>query len=328
MARQSYLLIAAASLALGACGGGGGGAGVNSTPPPPPSPPPPPPPTSAVTIFPSPSPAEYATVGASISGPGGNLDEYPGGNSQFGDVSTADADQAHIRYTSGGYYEIKMQSADWDRLVPYKGLVNPPADNNYFQPQSVAMNFGYLVTRNSRLDGYSYSELGSWGSDAAARWGYVAFGDASPAGGVPITGLATFAGVVAGSADIMSPDYLYGGYYPAGIGGTVTLNFDFGKGTFGGAMDLLLDDGMQPLELGTFGFTQTVFSSGSTTYSGKFNATAAGDNFFLGQFTGPNGEETIGAWAMPFVFDVSGSTLTADHQTHQAFGAWIAKKSN
>ena len=329
LTRKFYLLSGAASLSLAlcACGGGGGEARVASIPPAPPTPTPTPETPAGIRIFSNPSPGEYAIAGASIAGPGGNLDTYNSAADRFGTVSSADQDQPHIRYNAGGYYEIEMPGANWDRLVPYAGEVNPdPSTNNYFQPQGVAQNLAYLVTTNSRNSGYSYSEVGGWGSAAAGRWGYVAFGDPTPAAGVPITGTATFTGAISGSADIFSPDYLYGGYVTAAIGGTVTLDFDFANGSLGGSMALSIGDGMQPLELATVNFTQTVFSAGSTSYSGKFDTSATGDNFFLGRFTGPHAEETIGAWALPFVFDKSGDTVTADHQTHQAFGAWIAKR--
>jgi hypothetical protein len=88
----------------------------------------------------------------------------------------------------------------------------------------------------------------------------------------------------------------------------------------------LSDASGQSLPLGTFSFKDTVFSAGSTAYSGKFDTAAAGDDFFLGKFTGPHAEETVGAWALPFVLNTGNGTITADHQTHQAFGAWIAKK--
>ena len=102
------------------------------------------------------------------------------------------------------------------------------------------------------------------------------------------------------------------------LDGTVQLTFDFGKGTLDGNMTLALDDyGGGKTQLGTYSFTNTVFSAGSTVYSGKFDTSVAGQNYFLGQFTGPNAEETIGAWALPFIFD------NADHQ---AFGAWLAKQ--
>jgi len=119
---------------------------------------------------------------------------------------------------------------------------------------------------------------------------------------------------------------LAGGYFPTSVDGNVTLNFDLGQGSLSGAMTLYLPDGMQPLALDTYAFKDTVFSVGSTAYSGKFATSASGDNFFLGQFTGPTAQETIGAWALPFVFSKSGQTITADGQLHQAFGAWVAKK--
>ena len=331
--RERWLPALATALALTACGGGGGATHVASTPSPPPSPPPappppPPPPAAApIKIFAAPAVGQYASVGASIAGPGGNLDTYSSGTERFGPISTDPADQAHVRYTAGGFYEVQLAGANWDRLVPYFGMANPdPNTNNYFQPQSVQMNYGYLATRNSRNDGYLYSELAVWGSAAEHRWGHVALGAATPAGGVPTSGSATFQGVVSGSTDIMVADNLYGGFYALPTDGSVTLNFDFGAGSLAGRMDLFLPDGMNPIALGSYAFQQTMFSAGSTTYSGTFATSATGQNFFLGQFTGPNGEETIGAWAVPFVFDHIGTTISGDGQTHQAFGAWIAKR--
>jgi hypothetical protein len=317
------------AVGLSACGGGSGGTRVASTPTPPPSPPPPSPPAGPppVKIFANPTPVEYASVGASVSGPGGNLDTYSSASATLGPVSASDADQPHIRFSAGGYYEIEMPGTAWDRLVHYKGLVNPSTDNNYFQPASVAQNQAYLITA-SLISGYTYSELGGWGSSAASRWGYVAFGTPTPNGAVPVTGSASYAGTVIGSTDIMVADNLYGGYFPLNVDGTVELNFNFGAGTLGGSMALSLPDGMNPMEIGTWAFRDTVYSAGSTTYSGSFDTNALGQNFFLGRFTGPSAEETIGAWALPFVFDRGGESVTPDGQTHQAFGAWIAKRGN
>lgn len=324
-------LAGAATIALSACGGGGGGTRLASTPTPPPSPPPPAPPPAEpppVKIFANPTPVQYASVGASVSGPGGNLDTYDSPTATFGPISSADAAQPHIRYNAAGYYEIEMPGAAWDRLVHYKGIVGPSSDNNYFQPQSVAQNQGYIVTTNSRDRGYIYSELAGWGSFAASRWGYVAFGTATPEGSVPVTGSASYSGLVSGSTDIMVADNLYGGYFPMNVDGTVSLNFDFGAETLGGSMTLSMPDGMNPVEIGTWAFRDTVYSAGSTTYSGSFDTTALGQNFFLGRFTGPSAEETIGAWALPFVFNRGGEFVTPDGQPHQAFGAWIAKRGD
>lgn len=321
---KKNLMVVAAALALAACGGGG--KNVAFTPLPPSPPPPPPPAQAAVTIFPNPVPGEYAVVGASIAGSGGNLDTYDSDGQRFGPVSAAASDQPRIRYLDG-HYEIRMPGSDWDRLIHYGGLVDPTTDNNYFQPSRAATNTAYLVISNSaKWDDYRYSDMGGWGSAAAGRFGAIAFGVPTPAGGVPTSGSATFEGKVQGVADIMQADFLYGGYVPLAVGGTVTLDFNFASGTLDGALTLYGPDGMNPFLIGEYAFTDTVYSVGGTTYSGRFETSAAGDNFFLGRFTGPNAEETIGAWALPFVFAKGGETVPADGQVHQAYGAWIAKR--
>jgi len=109
------------------------------------------------------------------------------------------------------------------------------------------------------------------------------------------------------------------------VEGTVNLNFDYAKGTLAGSMTVALNAFGPTAPIGTFAFTDTVYSAGSTTYSGKFDTAAAGNNFFLGKFTGPQAQETIGAWALPFILDVGSNTVAADHKAHQAFGGWIAK---
>ena len=50
-------------------------------------------------------------------------------------------------------------------------------------------------------------------------------------------------------------------------------------------------------------------------------------NSLAGQFTGPTAQETIGNWAMPFILNKSNNEVVADGLSHQAFGAWIAKKN-
>lgn len=325
------MMICAAAIALAACGGGGGGpGGIGALPfvptPPPPTPTPACPPACDLNILPSPSAGVFALVGASVAGPGGNLDTYDQPTA-FGTVSGAAESQPAIRYTDSGTYEIRMPGSEWDRLVWYKGMIPDDPDTvNYFQPASVPQNYGYLLTNRARDFGYLHSELAIWGSHSAGRIGFVAFGTGTTADQMPGTGSATFDGVVQGMTDIMVPDSLYGGYVPLSVSGSVTLAFDFGQGSLDGAMTLYLPDGMQPLRIGEFAFRDTVFSVGSTAYSGAFDTSVAGQNFFLGRFTGPNAEETIGAWALPFLFDMSGEYTQADHQVHQAFGAWIARR--
>lgn len=306
------IILAGMACGLAACGGGGGGS-LSSTPPPTPTPTP----TSsaAVRIFPSPVPGEYVSVGVS------SASSLEDGDDRLTNISSADANQVHIRYNAAGYYEIELPGGAWDRLVHYKGLVNPTTENNYFQPASVAQNRGFLTISNSRDKGYLHSEMGAWGTDlvAAAPFGYVAFGTPTPASSIPITGSASYAGVISGTADIMFPDNLYGGSYPAGVEGNIALNFNFGAGTLGGSMNVIINEGMGYTDLGSFAFADTVYSAGSPTYSGRFASQLAGSNYFLGRFTGPNAQETIGAWALPFLYP-------ADGKVHQAIGAFIAKQ--
>lgn len=318
MTRNPWLIGSAAlSLALVACGGGGGGA--QSTPPPPPSPTPSPTPSSsAITIFPNPAAQSFASAGVSAAHTGS------GSTAGFGTLSNADADQVHIRYTNAGFYEIQMPGAAWEKLTIAKGVIpTDPGGGNDFQPQSAPQNGAYLVTSIARTLGYSYSELAAW-SDGASRFGTVAFGPATAAGQVPVTGSATYSGIAGGSSDVVNSNS-FDGSYLVPVSGSVALNFDFANGALGGAMTLALAD-YSSATIGTFAFKDTVFSVGSTAYSGKFATSVSGQNYFLGQFTGPNAEETIGAWALPFVFSNGSSTLSPDGKTHQAFGAWIAKK--
>ena len=324
IANLRIFLLSAAALSLGACGAGGA-SHLNSTPPPPQTPTPTPTPTpnpgagaASVTIFSAPTPGTYATVGTSHA----ERNLYPNANSRFGTLSSADSNQPHIRYTSAGYYEIQFPNTNWDGLVHYKALANPTSLNTTFEPATT--NGPYLSVERARDSGYLYSELAQWGANDS-RSGWMAFGVPTAQGAVPITGSASYQGLVHGSADIMQFDGLAGGYFPVSVDGTVNLKFNFAQGSLAGAMALYLPDGMQPLAIGTYAFKDTIFSVGGTTYSGKFDTTASDQNFFLGQFTGPNAQETIGTWAIPFVFSTSGQTINADGETHQAFGAWIAK---
>ena len=162
------------------------------------------------------------------------------------------------------------------------------------------------------------------GGSGSNRYGTVAVGAATLPGQVPVTGSSTYSGIVNGTSDVINSNS-FDGSYRVPVSGTVDLGFDFAKGTLDGSISLNLND-YSPATIGTFAFKDSVFSVGSTAYSGKFTTAASGQNYFLGQFTGPNAQETIGAWALPFIFTTGSSTLTADHAAHQAFGAWIAKK--
>jgi hypothetical protein len=232
------------------------------------------------------------------------------------DVSLAPADQATIRYTSAGNYEIRLPGADFDQLIHYKGLVDPTSDNTFFQPASAPQNYATFGISRSRDAGYSYSELGLWTTDEPGQVGFVAFGSPTPAAGVPKTGSATFTGVASGMIDTTSFDNLSGEYYFDPISGQIVLNVDFGSGSLSGSLALASD---KHGSLGTHSLLPIALASGTGAFSGTFNSSHPGFNEFRGLFTGPSAQEAIGAWALPVMVQ---GTL------HQTMGAWIARQGN
>lgn len=312
-ARKRRLASGLLCLVLCGCGGGGGGTAFIPTPP---VPPPPAPPPQSVAIFANPTVGEFASVGTSAKV--ANLIEA---SAPLGPISTSDADQPHIRYTSAGTYEVEVPGGIWDELTFYgQGTQGTVLNNGNTSGGTL------LAISGSSGKGYRYSEVASYRSADSQQIGAFAFGVLTPAGGVPVTGSATYSGTVRGQSDVIASDS-FNGPNRAVVEGSVNLDFNFASGSLTGAMSIGLNDAAgNALGLGTYSFRNTVFGVGSTSYSGKFDTAAAGDNFFLGQFTGPHAEETIGAWALPFILNVGNSTIEADHHTHQAFGAWIAKK--
>jgi hypothetical protein len=259
---------------------------------------------------------EFASIGATA-----KVSSVIDAGATLGPISTADADQPHIRFTSAGTYEIQLSGLDWDPLTFYG-----QGTGGTFLTNGNGSGGLLLEISGSKDAGYLYSEVASFKSADSQQLGAFAFGTLTPDGAVPVTGSATYSGTVMGTSDVIASDS-FDGPNRASVSGSVDLDFDFAAGTLGGAITVALGDASgASLPLGTFNFKDTVFGVGSTGYSGKFDTTVPGDNFFLGKFTGPNAEETIGAWALPFILDNGSSTITADHQTHQLFGAWIAKR--
>jgi hypothetical protein len=170
---------------------------------------------------------------------------------------------------------------------------------------------------------YTYTSLGTWSGqsgttatgDKVYSEGIFAYGIPTAAGEVPVTGTASYtAGIVA--------TYGPNTYPPNGIGGNVDLQFNFGGGTLSGSMHPQIIDGFDGIfvDFGKFDFAQTVYSKGSTTFSGKFvvpNLPAA-NSFFQGQFTGPGAAELMARFQTPFLLNGNEGTIS---------GIWIGKKN-
>jgi hypothetical protein len=168
---------------------------------------------------------------------------------------------------------------------------------------------------------YRYSNLASWRTTGEAELASnrVAFGVPTPAGGIPLSGTASYTGIALGQADL--PNSSWGGdLATTPVDGTVRLTFNFAEGSFAGSLSLGSScDCDRGFSLGTLSFANSIFAKGGQTFSGSFATTAPGVNGFDGRFTGPQAEEMIGSWRVPFMLDGSNQT---------AWGAWIAKQGN
>ncbi len=204
-----HLLASAGAFALSACGGGGGGMSFIPSPPvtpaPTPTPTPTPTPAAQVTILPQPSVGDFATAGVWT-----NL--YAASSSEegrFTSIAGTTSSQVSIRYTSSGTYEVKLPGEAFEQLVHRPDISNP-APNDPFLTLS-GPELGRSITVQSGDSGYTYSSLLAWSRpdlDFAFTTdsGVVAFGVPTPAGAVPLTGTASYQGLVSGLTDAKTFD--------------------------------------------------------------------------------------------------------------------------
>jgi hypothetical protein len=228
-------------------------------------------------------------------------------NSEPGTLALDDASQPRIRYdASANQYQLQLPNDSmWDPLQAYEG--SGPHDYAFTGP-------GYISFEQSAATSYTYSALAHW--IEGDSYGGLAIGIPTPPGSVPATGTATYDGQLRGySTETVNDAW---GPYPASIGGTISLAFDFGAGTLSGSISPTREI-YDVLSLPTLSFTDTVYSPGSTTFSGRFSTTLAGQNAFSGQFTGPNAQELIGRFAFPYV-------SPTDNKLYDAGGALVGKR--
>jgi hypothetical protein len=285
-------MLLATAFALAGCGGGDG-YGVASTPPPPTTP--------AAPAGPPIIPAAATSQQFSLAGASTVTDQQ----APLHDA----ADQLQVRYVSASNsYEVQLPHnqawtaisfVDSAEMIIYGSGVDNPI-RLFISPSSQEL--------------YQHSRLFLWDAGNAGR-GYEAIGIATPQGGVPLTGNANFAGEIMGftSERLHQPDDTDLRFL-----GSIALSFNFASGTLSGNISPYVYRGVQ-YPLGTIPFSDTVFSAGSTTFFGKFDTNVAGLNSFSGLFTGPNAQELIGNFALPYKSPIDGLTYQAD-------GAFVGKK--
>ncbi len=266
--RKLKSLAVASTFALMLCScGGGGGGGGNSANFAPAPPPTPPPPEPAP--FGVTADTTFETVGDGI----------------------------NIRWDQdAGVYELQMPGAAWDALQRASAGVGAstyrPASGSYL----------LQIFSNSPSFPYSYTNLAAVTQNGSGiSIGNFAYGLATTAQNMPVVGNATYYA------------RLYGA--PAqGLGvirGTASLNFDFAAGTVGGHLDPVLEDptglGFESAPLDRYIFVNTVYSTGSTSFSGNLSTpSVAGLGSFSGIFTGPSAQELMADWSAPMINPIGG----------------------
>jgi hypothetical protein len=322
---NKLLLTGAAALSLAACGGGGGGERVASIPTPPVTP----------TPTPSSSPIPPAHIGLVSPAPFAVL--------AMGDSFTRDA-SGHSSPTSGPSAEIVQFSYDaasntYQISLPdfqsgslaniaYNGSAGQVAGSSTSQITAGSSStlqpvFVTLPVPGSSYSPYTYTSFGEWngqtGVDSAGQSirseGIFAYGIPTAPGGVPTTGSASYTAQIVAT---LGPNT----YPPNGVGGDVSLLFNLAAGTLSGSMHPQIIDGFDGIfvDFGRFDFKNTIYSTGSTTFSGQFvvpglpNASSS----FNGNFTGPGAAELMAQFQTPYLLSGEQGTIS---------GIWVGKKN-
>jgi C-lobe and N-lobe beta barrels of Tf-binding protein B len=274
---------------------------------------PPPTPTPTPTSSGSPSivtaatiTQEFATKGASYTSPSGAYDGLTVSKPNLGDNAQLD-----VRYEAAtNTYEIELPSSSSWQAIHQIATYPPPNEHKLYSsgdPDNVSVD-----DYHSNLQ---YSSLLGWSADTSS--GFSAIGVATLPGGVPTTGSASYAGSLLGASSETAVDPWEAVTYPGPIGGTISLNFNFGSGSLSGEINPTLFL-RETYTLPSLTFKDTVYSVGSTSFSGQFTTAIPGLNSFSGLFTGPHAEELIGNFAFPYKSPVNGTT-------QQAAGAFAAR---
>jgi len=319
---RSLAVSSSVAFALAACSGGDGGTSAPLIPSPPvtptPSPTPTPTPTptpapglttqTAVKIFPGVTAStNFATMALEVPrGPAPTVTNASAGVTVRYDASSGTYLMAFPGAPEAPFYQFggNTPNATWWNGETLQSNGNAPAVVTVLKPTNPQQQFSYTTL--------AYYDTGGMGGGSI---GWTAFGIPAPAGSVPTAGSAAYQAMVAGvSAD--APAW--------SVRGTATLQFNFASGTLAGHFDPVIYDllayGDAGLSLGRYDFSNTVYSSGSTTFSGQLTQPGiTGTGSFNGQFTGPAAQELMSTWTAPYLNPDTNAQSTM-------FGVWVGSK--
>ena len=303
---------------------------VPPTPPPPPPPPPgpPPPPTGAKKLI---SDEPFAVLGISQ-----NYKRNANGNFESQGASTAPVQFRYI--ASDNAYEMSLPAFETGRLktLSYSGSYNSAgwlsvgASYNALTIGSTATEQDVRVSLmrppgplNSSVT-LTHTSWGSWesrtggASAASGAQGQFVYGIPTALGDVPVTGTASYNARVIGTTT--EPYSGSTDFYTDYVDGSARLLFDFAAGSLSGSMKTALCPWDCDIDLGQYDFTETVYATGSRSFSGKFLVPGStADSFFEGQFNGPKAAELMARWKAPYLNPQTKAWGTM-------FGIWVGKK--
>jgi len=322
MKSRFWLVLTAAPL-LAACGGGGSQIASTPTPTPVPTPTPPPPPTPT-----TPPPIPAGLIGLQGDKPFATVGVWTDG---WGTLSTG-KDAVRIAYSAAdnryvvtlpGYQEGYLITKGGNGSFDANGWIDLiSTTNDVTQGSGPATQPVMVILDWPASSDFKYTSFGQWLGPLpmGENQGVFAYGSLTAAGDMPLTGSASYAGEIRGLTDGMPPGG-NGGVYPLSVWGSVLLSFNFGAGTLSGQMKPELAPEWDAVSLGTYTFRDTVYSAGSTSFTGAFVAPGTtGSSSFSGNFTGPQGAELMAIWNAPYIYP--GTT----HEGRMS-GVWIAKKN-
>jgi hypothetical protein len=317
------ITLASAAMGVSACGGGGGGATAAFIPPPPTTPP-----SSTLPIPPahlgltSAAPFAVLSIGEPYTTDSAGNNPTPSGppsaqNVQFGYSAATNT------------YQISLPGFQSGTLADtgYNGSAGQPATSSGSHvtagsSSSLQSAFVSLFVPGNAFSPYTYTSFGSWGGQTgvnadgriAREQGEFAYGIPTAAGEMPTVGSASYSAQIRGTTGV--------GVNAFFVSGTANLAFDFGGGTLSGSMHPGVFDDFDGIimDFGRYDFKQTVYSTGSPTFSGKFIVPGLpnADSSFDGNFTGPNAAELMARFQAPYLFNGQQGTVS---------GVWIGKKN-
>ena len=266
--------------------------GISTVPPPTPTPSPTPTPTP--TPPPTPPPLPNQPIGLAVNGSfavfsssyeNGKSTAGPGGL-QFAYSSAKDEYTITIPGFPSGQLVTTGANGSYDASgwLDITSTVNDVTNSN----GKLGVTLDWAASSDLK-----YTSMGSWWS-TDGRQGYFAYGAPTLSGEMPITGSADYSGNIRGTT---GQDYVFGG---------IDLSFNFAAGTLSGEMTPEFAPVWDAISLGTYTFRDTVYSTGSTSFSGAFDVPGStASSSFEGSFNGPNGAEVMGSWKAPYLNPVT-----------------------